>query len=179
MLLFIHPDNPQERHIDSIVKALEKGGIIIFPTDTVYALGCSLLNRKAVSKIALLNNLLGVSLKNNILLIIRIALSHFFLLTNELFCCLSCFNWVSSFFVFFTTIYRVLILSIAAILIYYLLILWVQLFNPAFAPYDILPVATILGLATALIIFPLRNLMAYIVDKVIIPKRHPYQATIR
>ena len=73
----------------------------------------------------------------------------------------------------------VLILSIAAIIIYYLLILLIQVLNPDFAPYEILPVATILGFATALIISPLRNFMAYIVDKVIIPKRHPYQATIR
>jgi two-component system, NtrC family, sensor kinase len=73
----------------------------------------------------------------------------------------------------------VLILSIVATVIYYLLILLIQVLNPDFAPYDILPVATILGFATALIISPLRNFMAYIVDKVIIPKRHPYQATIR
>ncbi|NQT57804.1 MAG: GNAT family N-acetyltransferase [Bacteroidetes bacterium] len=73
----------------------------------------------------------------------------------------------------------VLILSIAATFIYYLLILLIQVLNPAFAPYDIFPVATILGFATALIIAPLRNFMAYIVDKVIIPRRHPYQATIR
>ncbi|MCK5157031.1 MAG: GNAT family N-acetyltransferase [Spirochaetales bacterium] len=73
----------------------------------------------------------------------------------------------------------VVILSIAATFIYYLIILFIHIFNPDFAPYDILPVSTILGFATALIISPLRNLMFYIVDKVIIPKRHPYQAIIR
>ncbi len=57
MLLHIHPDNPQERNIKTVVETLEQGGIIVFPTDTVYALGCSLLNHKAVTRIARLKNI--------------------------------------------------------------------------------------------------------------------------
>lgn len=57
MLLAVHPDNPQERNIDKVVQTIEKGGIIIFPTDTVYALGCSILNQKAVNRIAKLKNI--------------------------------------------------------------------------------------------------------------------------
>jgi len=51
MLLQIHPDNPQPRLIKQIVENLQKGGIIIYPTDTVYGLGCDILQHKAVEKI--------------------------------------------------------------------------------------------------------------------------------
>ena len=52
MLLKIHPDNPSERQIQQIVEVLQKGGIIIYPTDTVYGLGCDIYQQKAVEKIA-------------------------------------------------------------------------------------------------------------------------------
>lgn len=51
MLLSVHPDNPQPRQISRIVETLEKGGIIIYPTDTIYGLGCDILQQKAVEKI--------------------------------------------------------------------------------------------------------------------------------
>lgn len=51
MLLSIHPENPEPRKIDQIVDLLRSGGVIIFPTDTVYGLGCDLTNRKAVDKV--------------------------------------------------------------------------------------------------------------------------------
>ncbi|HEV7780110.1 MAG TPA: L-threonylcarbamoyladenylate synthase [Chitinophagaceae bacterium] len=51
MLLRIHPDNPPPRLIKQVVEALEKGGIIIYPTDTVYGLGCDILQQKAVERI--------------------------------------------------------------------------------------------------------------------------------
>jgi tRNA threonylcarbamoyl adenosine modification protein (Sua5/YciO/YrdC/YwlC family) len=51
MLLNIHPDNPQPRLIKQVVEALQKGGIIIYPTDTVYGLGCDILQQKAVERI--------------------------------------------------------------------------------------------------------------------------------
>ena len=51
MLLNIHPENPQQRKIDRAVDILRSGGIIIYPTDTVYGLGCDINNRKAVDKI--------------------------------------------------------------------------------------------------------------------------------
>lgn len=51
MLIRVHPDNPPPRLIRQIVDVLEKGGIIIYPTDTVYGLGCDILQPKAVERI--------------------------------------------------------------------------------------------------------------------------------
>jgi len=51
MLLHIHPENPQPRLIKQVVESLQKGGIIIYPTDTVYGLGCDILQQKAVERI--------------------------------------------------------------------------------------------------------------------------------
>ena len=51
MLLHIHPKNPQPRLIKQVVETLQQGGIIIYPTDTVYGLGCDILQQKAVEKI--------------------------------------------------------------------------------------------------------------------------------
>jgi len=52
MLLQIHPDNPDKRKIDQVITILKKGGIIIYPTDTVYSMACDLNNRKAVERMA-------------------------------------------------------------------------------------------------------------------------------
>ncbi len=51
MLLGINPDNPEKRKIKRVVEILEKGGVIIYPTDTVYGLGCDIYNQKAYQKI--------------------------------------------------------------------------------------------------------------------------------
>jgi tRNA threonylcarbamoyl adenosine modification protein (Sua5/YciO/YrdC/YwlC family) len=51
MLLAIHPDNPPERLLRQVVDCLESGGVIIYPTDTVYGIGCDIRNRKAMEKI--------------------------------------------------------------------------------------------------------------------------------
>ena len=51
MLLKIHPDNPDERKIKQVVECLKDGGVIIFPTDTIYGLGCNIHNHKAVEKV--------------------------------------------------------------------------------------------------------------------------------
>ncbi len=51
MLLHIHPENPQRRLIRQVVESLEQGGIIIYPTDTVYGLGCDILQQRAVERI--------------------------------------------------------------------------------------------------------------------------------
>jgi len=48
----IYPENPNEKEIAKVVKTLEKGGLIIYPTDTVYGLGCDITNSKALEKIA-------------------------------------------------------------------------------------------------------------------------------
>jgi len=52
MVINIHPDNPSPRHIEMVVNVLKKGGLIIFPTDTVYGMGCSIEQPKAVDQIA-------------------------------------------------------------------------------------------------------------------------------
>lgn len=51
MLIHIHPDNPQERLIRQVVEVLKQGGIIVYPTDTIYGLGCDIFQHKAVEKI--------------------------------------------------------------------------------------------------------------------------------
>ena len=56
MLLKIYPENPNPKDIRLVVDILQKGGIIIYPTDTVYGLGCDITNAKAVEKIARYKN---------------------------------------------------------------------------------------------------------------------------
>ena len=51
MILTIHPENPQGRLIKQIGDCLRKGGVIIYPTDTVYGLGCDIFQPKAVERI--------------------------------------------------------------------------------------------------------------------------------
>ncbi len=51
MLLKIYPENPAPRHIRTVVEVLKQGGIVIFPTDTVYAMGCDLFHHKAFQQI--------------------------------------------------------------------------------------------------------------------------------
>lgn len=50
-LIKIHPDNPQENKIRQVVECLQKGGVIIYPTDTVYGIGCDLTQVRAIEKI--------------------------------------------------------------------------------------------------------------------------------
>ncbi len=57
MLLKINPDNPEQRKIDQVADCLNDGGIIIYPTDTVYGLGCDISHPKAVERICRLRNL--------------------------------------------------------------------------------------------------------------------------
>ncbi len=49
--LYIHPQNPEKRKINYVVDALRNGGIIIYPTDTIYGIGCDLMNRKSVERL--------------------------------------------------------------------------------------------------------------------------------
>ena len=51
MLLNINPINPQQRLVDKVVAILEQGGIVAYPTDTYYGIGCDLMNKKAIEKI--------------------------------------------------------------------------------------------------------------------------------
>jgi tRNA threonylcarbamoyl adenosine modification protein (Sua5/YciO/YrdC/YwlC family) len=54
MILKINPINPQQRHLDRVVDILKKGGIIAYPTDTYYGIGCDIMNKKAIERIYLL-----------------------------------------------------------------------------------------------------------------------------
>lgn len=51
-LLKIYNENPNEKHIQEVVNVLKNGGLIIYPTDTVYGLGCDITNTRALEKIA-------------------------------------------------------------------------------------------------------------------------------
>jgi tRNA threonylcarbamoyl adenosine modification protein (Sua5/YciO/YrdC/YwlC family) len=51
MFLRIHPVNPEERKINQVVDCLRNGGLIIYPTDTVYGIGCDINNPKAIEKL--------------------------------------------------------------------------------------------------------------------------------
>lgn len=57
MLIKIYPQNPNPREVERVVGVLRNGGIIIYPTDTVYGLGCDITNHKAVEKIIRLKGL--------------------------------------------------------------------------------------------------------------------------
>ncbi|MFL5811638.1 MAG: L-threonylcarbamoyladenylate synthase [Flavisolibacter sp.] len=56
MLIHIHPVNPQERLIRQIAGILKNGGVIIYPTDTIYGLGCDIFQHKAVERICRIKN---------------------------------------------------------------------------------------------------------------------------
>lgn len=51
MLIPIHPKDPQERNVKQVVESLRAGGVIVYPTDTIYGLGCDIYQPKAVERI--------------------------------------------------------------------------------------------------------------------------------
>jgi len=51
MLIEINPNNPQKRQLQVVVETLKRGGIIAYPTDTYYGIGCDIMNKKAIGKI--------------------------------------------------------------------------------------------------------------------------------
>ncbi len=57
MLLRINPDNPQLNKIEQAVECLRKGGLIIYPTDTVYGIGCDIHNQRAVERLCQLKGI--------------------------------------------------------------------------------------------------------------------------
>lgn len=73
MLTKIYPDNPNEREILRAVEILRNGGLIIYPTDTIYAIGCDALNQRAVENICKLK---GVDPRKSNLSIICYDLSN-------------------------------------------------------------------------------------------------------
>jgi tRNA threonylcarbamoyl adenosine modification protein (Sua5/YciO/YrdC/YwlC family) len=73
MLVKLFNENPNLREIIKIVDVLRKGGLIIYPTDTVYGLGCDITNAKAVEKVARIK---GVKVEKNSFSFICSDLSH-------------------------------------------------------------------------------------------------------
>lgn len=57
MILKLYSDNPNHREFRKIIDVLKNGGLVIYPTDTVYALGCDITNNKAIQKIARLKGI--------------------------------------------------------------------------------------------------------------------------
>ncbi len=56
-LLKIHPVNPEKRKIDTVVDVLRNGGIVVYPTDTIYGIGCDLMNRKSIEQLCRIMNI--------------------------------------------------------------------------------------------------------------------------
>src|SRR3954466_9795550 len=56
MLLNVHPDNPQPRNLRTITNCLLNGGVIVYPTDTIYGLGCDIFQHKAIERICRIKN---------------------------------------------------------------------------------------------------------------------------
>jgi tRNA threonylcarbamoyl adenosine modification protein (Sua5/YciO/YrdC/YwlC family) len=56
MILQIHPEDPQPRLIKLVAECLQNGGIIIYPTDTIYGLGCDIYKHKAIERICKIKN---------------------------------------------------------------------------------------------------------------------------
>ena len=69
----IHPENPQERLLTEAVEILKRGGVIIYPTDTVYAMGCDIYNQRAIERLCKIK---GVKANKVNLSIICNDLSH-------------------------------------------------------------------------------------------------------
>lgn len=57
MLIQIHPRDPQPRLVKQVVECLKDGGIIIYPTDTIYGLGCDIFQLKAIDRICKIKNI--------------------------------------------------------------------------------------------------------------------------
>lgn len=72
-LLKIHPVNPEERKIAQVVDLLRNGGIVVYPTDTVYGVGCDLMNRRSVERLC---RILGIKPQKLNLSFICHDLSH-------------------------------------------------------------------------------------------------------
>ncbi len=73
MLLKIYPENPNPRAIRQIVECLEDGGVIIYPTDTIYGIGCDIFKQKSIEKVV---NIVGKNKKKSSLSFICSDLSH-------------------------------------------------------------------------------------------------------
>lgn len=73
MLVKIYPENPNPREVEKVVNILRDGGIVIYPTDTVYGMGCDIQNTKALERIAQIK---GINPKKEHLSFICHDMSH-------------------------------------------------------------------------------------------------------
>ena len=73
MLLKIYPENPNPREISKVVECLKDGGVIIYPTDTIYGIGCDIYMQKSVERIT---TILGNAKKKSSMTFICQDLSH-------------------------------------------------------------------------------------------------------
>lgn len=82
--LAIHPDNPQPRSISQTVKTIQQGGVIVYPTDYCYALGCQISNKSALERLLRIRK---IDLKHPLTLMCRdlSQVSHYVHLNNEQF----------------------------------------------------------------------------------------------
>lgn len=71
--IHIHPDNPEERKILHVVSALRDGAVVIYPTDTIYGMGCDIHNARAVERVARIK---GIKPQKNDFSFICYDLSH-------------------------------------------------------------------------------------------------------
>lgn len=73
MLIRIYPENPNEREVQKVIDILNDGGVIIFPTDTVYGIGCDITKPKAINRVAKIR---GINLEKAHFSFIFYDLSH-------------------------------------------------------------------------------------------------------
>lgn len=73
MLIKIYPDNPNVREVQKVVDILRNGGVVIFPTDTIYGMGCDIYKPKAVNRVAKIR---GINLEKANFSFVFYDLSH-------------------------------------------------------------------------------------------------------
>ncbi|HHU47215.1 MAG TPA: L-threonylcarbamoyladenylate synthase [Bacteroidales bacterium] len=73
MLIKIYPENPNPRDVKQVVECLQDGGIIIYPTDTIYGIGCDIFKPKSIERIV---EIIGDKKKKSTLSFICYDLSH-------------------------------------------------------------------------------------------------------
>ena len=81
MLLKIYKENPDPKKIKTVVECLKKGGIVIYPTDTVYGIGCDVNNKKAMERLCRIKD---INIKKHKLSFICYDLSHISNFTKQL-----------------------------------------------------------------------------------------------
>jgi len=81
MLLRIYPENPNPKEIKKVVDCLKNGGVIIYPTDTVYGIGCDVNNKKAMERVCRIK---GLDIKKHNLAFVCYDLSHIAAFTKQL-----------------------------------------------------------------------------------------------